>query len=183
MITKKSGFDPMDEEKYWQIIKESLKEGSYQSYQEHYLVHKLQKCSLEEIACYQLRTELLMGASFLSDLWCAASLMNNGCSNDGFDYFRCWLISRGKEVYQEALQKADSLVTQIDPSKQFYDFERFGYIAHSVFEQKTGENLYDYIREDMNHGGRSKIVFTWDAEEPETMRAICPRLFEKMGRG
>lgn len=180
MTNRGQRLEPMGEDHYWQIIDQSLQEGPHQSWQEHFLVHKLQEFSLEELIGYELRTELLMGATFTSDLWCAAHLMNNGCSNDSFDYFRYWLISRGNNVFRDALRDPDTLVVQIDSNKQFYDFERFGYIAHTVFEQKTGENLYDYTRISLQHGGRVTIVLTWDADKPETMRAICPRLFSRM---
>jgi hypothetical protein len=182
MIRSDHKLGPMSEEQYWQIIAESIKEGPYQSWQEHFLVHKLKTFTVEELVGYELRTELLMHASYTANLWCAADLLNNGCSDDGFDYFRYWLISRGKKVYHDSLQNPDSLVAQIDERKQFYDFEKFGYIAHKVFEQKTDGNLYDYIRDGLPHSREPEIQLTWDSEKPETMRAICPQIFDRMWR-
>ena len=38
--------------------------------------------------------------------------MNGGCSDDGFQYFRNWIISRGKEVYYAAKENPDNLINR-----------------------------------------------------------------------
>lgn len=43
------------------------------------------------------------------DLWAAAFVMNGGCSDDGFLYFRLWLVAQGREVFEEAVRNPDSL--------------------------------------------------------------------------
>ncbi|MFL6076856.1 MAG: DUF4240 domain-containing protein [Mycobacteriales bacterium] len=39
-----------------------------------------------------------MAESYQGDLWGAAYLINGGASDDGFDYFRGWLIARTRGV-------------------------------------------------------------------------------------
>lgn len=39
----------------------------------------------------------------------AAYLVNGGCSDDGFDYFRGWLIARGREVFEDVLADPDAI--------------------------------------------------------------------------
>ena len=55
-------------------------------------------------------------------------------------------------------------------------------MALTAFTNKTGKDLYDYIADDFmaNEGNYQDFEFTWEEEEPETMKAICPKLFEKM---
>ena len=36
-------------------------------------------------------------------LWDAAYLINGGCSDDGFDYFRGWLVDQGRETFERCL--------------------------------------------------------------------------------
>ena len=43
------------------------------------------------------------------ELWAAASVIGGGCSDDGFDYFREWLILQGKDVVMGAGMNPDSL--------------------------------------------------------------------------
>ncbi|MEZ0112856.1 hypothetical protein ABH920_006880 [Catenulispora sp. EB89] len=51
----------------------------------------------------------LMADSFQDSLWAAAYVINGGCSDDGFDYFRGWLILQGRELFEQALRDPDSL--------------------------------------------------------------------------
>jgi Protein of unknown function (DUF4240) len=43
------------------------------------------------------------------DLWGAAYVVHGGVSDDGFDYFRRWLISQGAAVYAHVLVRPDDL--------------------------------------------------------------------------
>jgi len=51
----------------------------------------------------------LMALSYQNPLWAAAYLINGGCSDDGFDYFRGWLLTQGEEVYMAAVSSPDTL--------------------------------------------------------------------------
>ncbi|WP_342210876.1 LysR family transcriptional regulator [Streptomyces sp. DH-12] len=42
-------------------------------------------------------------------LWAAAYVINGGCSDDGFDYFRGWLIAQGREVFERAVARPGAL--------------------------------------------------------------------------
>jgi len=41
-----------------------------------------------------------MADSYRVDLWGAAYLINGGCSDDAFEYFRGWLIVQGRGTYE-----------------------------------------------------------------------------------
>ncbi|MER6678573.1 DUF4240 domain-containing protein [Streptomyces sp. NPDC000983] len=51
----------------------------------------------------------LMAASYLAPLWAAAYQINGGCSDDGFDYLRGWLITQGRTTFEQAIHDPDSL--------------------------------------------------------------------------
>jgi hypothetical protein len=51
----------------------------------------------------------LMAASYRAPLWAAAYTINGGCSDDGFDYFRGWLIAQGREVFERVVADPDTL--------------------------------------------------------------------------
>jgi hypothetical protein len=36
-------------------------------------------------------------------------VVNGHCSDDSFENFRCWLVSMGRDVYENALANPDSL--------------------------------------------------------------------------
>ncbi len=50
-----------------------------------------------------------MGDSYRSLLWGGAYVINGGCSDDGFDYFRGWLLLQGREVFEGVVADPDAL--------------------------------------------------------------------------
>lgn len=51
----------------------------------------------------------LRAQSYGWDLWQAACLINGGCSDDGFEYFRGWLLTQGRAVFERAVADPDTL--------------------------------------------------------------------------
>lgn len=76
----------------------------------------------------------MIAAAYRWDLWAAAYIINGGCSDDGFRYFRDWLISEGRSVFEKALKDPDSLadLPHVDPA----ELESFGYVALDLHEEK-----------------------------------------------
>jgi hypothetical protein len=172
----------IDEEQFWNVIHESLKLIPTQDQQLDFLITELEKLPLADIIGFKLRTDKLLYDSYTSEMWCAAYMLNGGCSDDGFDYFRGWLISRGKKVYYEALKNPDTLINEVISRSFNYNFESFSYAALNAFENITGNELDDYIDHEnfRTHEGKyQKWEFNWSEEHPESMKALCPKLYEK----
>ncbi|HSA52755.1 MAG TPA: DUF4240 domain-containing protein [Yinghuangia sp.] len=51
----------------------------------------------------------LMAESERHAVWAAAYLINGGCSDDSFDYFRGWLIAQGRDVFTHVVDDPDTL--------------------------------------------------------------------------
>jgi hypothetical protein len=182
-LTKTS--EMLEENLYWQIIADSLKNSEDQDEQQEYLINRLQELAPVEITGFRLRTDKLLYDTYNSAMWCAGYIMNGGCSDDGFEYFRNWVISRGKDVYYKAKENPDSLIGQVDEELDIeeYEFEDFWYVALAAFNNKTGKELYDFIDNDnftFKEGHYPLFEFTWKEENPDSMKAICPKLFDRM---
>lgn len=171
----------LDETLFWSMVDASLKNTKSQDEQEAFLIQALEKLTPKEMIGFRLRTDQLLYDTYNSHLWCAGYLMNGGCSDDGFEYFRNWIISRGKEVYEQAKINPDSLISQKDQAEDdLFDFESFWYVALEAFENQTGEELYDYIDDDnfeLTEGNYPSFEFDWTDEQPESMQQLCPQLF------
>ena len=146
----------MNEDQFWAIVQKAVDEaGDDEDEYLEVVMHELSKLSLKEMVGFRLRTDKLLYDSYTSEMWCAGYLMNGGCSDDGFEYFRLWVISRGRKVYEAALD---------------------------AFEEATEADLYDYIDDDnftTREGNYPNFEFNWDEEDPESMKKLCPRLFER----
>ena len=93
----------------------------------------------DDVAAFQHKYEELLARAYRWDLWGAATLMNGGCSDDGFRYFRDWLISEGEAVYEAALADPDGLADVAQ--EEAFELESFGYVAREVYEQLTDAPL------------------------------------------
>src|SRR5690349_7516324 len=70
---------------------------------------RLARLSTEDLVAFERHHDRLMRDSYRWDLWGAAYVINGGCGDDEFDYFRAYLISRGRSVFEGALADPDTL--------------------------------------------------------------------------
>ena len=175
----------MDEEQFWAIVQTAVDEaGNDEDEYLEVVKRELSKLSLKEMIGFRLRTDKLLYDSYTSEMWCAGYLMNGGCSDDGFEYFRLWVISRGRKVYEAAMANPDNLIDYIDDDAEmdFFEFELFWYVALEAFEEAVDAELYDYVDDDnfkTCEGNYPNFEFNWEEDDPESMQKLCPRLFEK----
>lgn len=164
----------MSEQAFWSII-ERAREGSedYEQTAERVL-ELLQAASIEEIEAFERGRARLMVGSYTWALWGAAYLINGGCSDDGFDYFRGWLLTQGRAVFEAALANPDSLA---GIAEQDLECEDILYVAYRAYEEKTGGEI-DGISMDYSDLGEG-----WDFDDDEEMQRRYPRLFEKFAYG
>lgn len=172
----------LDETIFWNIVDSSLNSTKDQVSQEKFLIKEIEKLTPKQMIGFRLRTDKLLFDTYNSEMWCAGYIMNGGCSDDGFEYFRNWIISRGNDTFYKAKENPDSLISEFVEGQVYYEFESFWYVALTAFKNKTGKELYDYISDDFvtNEGNYPNFEFTWNEEDPETMKPICPKLFAKM---
>jgi len=81
------------------------------------------------------------------ELWALAYIVRTGCSDDSFDYFKGWLISKGEQVcrvmqefnpihYNDKISDLLKNLFNEDPQ-----LEEIFYLAGEVYEKKTGQRL------------------------------------------
>lgn len=112
--------------------------------------------------------------------------MLGGCSDDGFDYFRFWLIVQGQKVFYNALENADTLCDVFseleDPEGDDYpEQEDLNYAVQKVLEERTGDEDFFYTVEEnyLLPQYTHKIELEWEEDNEESIRKVCPRTFDK----
>lgn len=164
----------MDENIFWNLIEQSLKKSDGElSVQHEVLLSKLADLSAEEIIDFDKIFNRHHIESYTSNLWAAAYIINGGCSDDVFDYFRGWLISRGKDVFENALKDPSSIADIIDIDEfEEAEFEDILYLAHDVYRMKTNlDNFYE-LTERVKY---PEIELTW-SEDESCLVEMFPRL-------
>ncbi|MEW2621349.1 DUF4240 domain-containing protein [Streptomyces sp. NPDC048106] len=102
----------MDKQQFWQLIETARNQASNPDDGEavaHEATSLLASRPIEEIIAAEQVLWELMADSYTNPLWAAAHLANGGCSDDGFDYFRGWLIAQGREVFERMIADPDAL--------------------------------------------------------------------------
>src|SRR5262245_30799541 len=144
---------PMPADQFWQIIKHAAKSTQDRDAHAKALRTALRKLNLEELISVAFRRNL--NTAYTWDLCGAASVINCGCSDDGFEYFLRWLVSRGRDVYEAALADPDSLAElEVQPGVWgFWEFEEIYYVALEVFKEKGGKgDVRDYFEPEAGLG-------------------------------
>ncbi len=130
----------MDTDTFWKFIEAARRDD-----REEFcavLKNELEKLPAPEIAGFAREFDRQMARSYTWDLWGAAYIINGGCSDDGFDYFRSWLISLGRQRFERALERPEALADfpEVDLALRQEDgveFEEFAYVALHAHEEKT----------------------------------------------
>jgi len=168
----------LTEERFWEILENSNKGKDLKA--------ELSKLSQDEIFGYKYWWDYFHAESYNQALWAVAYTVLGGCGDDGFDYFRFWLVTRGKDVYKKAIQEADSLCNEFDclTDDEYPEWEDVSYVPNEVFEEKWGKDYYEAEDEAQENIAfidtpRPKIDFEWDEDNEESIRAVCPKTFDK----
>lgn len=168
----------MDHNQFWEIINRACCSDPESAEEwDGSLVEELVKLSPEEIIEWNHIFDSLEAQANQVDLWAAAYIINGGASEDGFYYFRCWLIGMGKEIYSAAVANPDSLADVATPEwfSEGIDAEAEIYgAAHEAWMQVTGQpDTADYPA---RNESTETIGEEWDFEDIDLIRQHLPRL-------
>jgi hypothetical protein len=157
----------MDSAQFWQLIEYSRENaGGDLDEQADELTDLLSELPADEILAFDRLFRQLLADAYRWDLWAAAFIINGGCSDDSFEYFRCWLIAQGERVYREALADPESLAERAEPDA---DAESMLYAAADAYEVETGRKLPHLVASPAEPAGDK-----WDEDD---LPAMYPRLW------
>jgi Protein of unknown function (DUF4240) len=179
----------MDREQFWSLIEaaKAVTGGDCRTLTAQ-LVAALSKRSVNEVLAWDRIHGDLMAESYRRDLWGAAYLINGGCSDDGFDYFRGWLLSQGRANWQAALTAPDSLADHPEvrvhrPYQEpdtYLECEDILGVAYHAYEALTGQELTVEVA-GMRPWPPAELGEDWDFDDPAEMRTRYPRLWQFCG--
>jgi hypothetical protein len=132
----------MSDDRFWAIIDRTIRFAAQNERQLDALRSELAALSAGEVAAFDAVFEAQMNRAYAWSLWGAAYVAEGGCSDDGFVYFRVWLISRGRAVYEAVLSDPDHLA-DLDVAagpEGALEFEMFAYVPREVLAAKGGRN-------------------------------------------
>lgn len=173
----------MTEDQFWEIIDRTTEFGADQNRQMKALTEELRKLSADKIQAFARRFDTVLRESYSWDLWGAAFVIMGGASDDSFEYFRVWLVSRGRATFEAAVKNPDRLASLIPTD--FHDvpeFELLAYVSDEVWKEKSGrEANAEFTRPAMAYFDQRPSGEPF-AEDPKSLVARYPKLFDRFGK-
>jgi hypothetical protein len=131
----------------------------------------------EEIVAWGRHLDKVMVASGTEDLWAAAYLIHGGCTEEGFDNFRGWLVAHGREAVARSVKSPDDLagmpaVRAAAENGAVFEAEEVLSIAAEAYRQATGSEL----PAGETPVTRPDAADLWDFDNEEEMQRRLPRL-------
>ena len=133
----------MDRDTFWKIVDNARSKVDDVHDIAPLVTEVLQNLEASDIIAFKQHQCDLLNDSYRWDLWAVASIINGGCSDDGFDYFRAWLMANGKDRWEAAMSVPETIGQW---AKGDEEFELFDYVAIKAFESKFSEDFpYDRL--------------------------------------
>ena len=160
----------MTEDLFWQLIDESRKETESCSEQIESLIEKLEQFNATQIKKFQKILFENLARLNHWDIWALAYIARNGCSDDEFDYFRAWVISQGKKVFDFALKDVNKAAKFIGDEDQ--QCEGLLYAAEEAYENKSDSSLTI---------GSTKVKIKGQEWNEDNLKQRYPELCKRFG--
>jgi len=180
-----SGLTIQSKQDFWALIEEARnKVGSYDI--ADYLTKRLSKTNEQDIVRFRDILQELMTESYRSDFLASLFVMTDYAGDDGFSYFRTWIIAQGQQVYESALANPDNLadILQADATlmqlgiENAFNYEELRYVCVHAYTMKNNldkpddEDIEDryYLTED------NELAFIGDEWTEADLPKIVPKL-------
>jgi hypothetical protein len=166
------GHASMDEATFWRLIADTrAAAGDDTARQSDLLGRRLGKLPARQIVDFQRIRHRMDQRAYTWDLWGAAYVIEDGCSDDCFRDFRAYLISLGRGPYEAALRDPDSLGPIVQDAEHG-GWENADSVAADAYENATGKDIPD-DESDQSGDPRGEA---WDDEDQEALIQRYPHL-------
>jgi hypothetical protein len=162
----------MDDAAFWQLIAGTRADaGNDTDKQSDLLEQRLRHLPADEIAQFERIRQGLDRRAYTYELWGAAYVIEDGCSDDCFRDFRGYLISLGRGPYEAALRDPDSLAS-VAQDAETGNWENADDVAPDVYEGAADEDIPTGSSEPSGDPSGEP----WDDEQTEELVQRYPRL-------
>jgi hypothetical protein len=172
----------MSDDAFWAVIGHTTALEANTDAQLDALTQVLNTLSADEVIAFEQAFQRSSIRAYTWELWGAGYVAHGGMSDDGFEYFRRWLISKGRGIYQHVMARPDDLADLLAADSEGpLEFEEFAYAAGDVWVSKTGQSI------DVFHERVGSMLAMGDPagepfeEDPTHLAARYPKLWRRFG--
>jgi hypothetical protein len=168
----------MTQDEFWDHIRASRRVDQEEHAER--LAKRLSKLPEKEIVSFVQRWEEASANAYRWDLWGAAYLINGGCSDDGFQYFRWWLLLQGRAVYEAAIANPDSLAEVVDSEEEVeaevYPGTDAWFLATGKKQDDAGYAAFNQAVGRKNREPDKPKGKQWDFDDDKQLQRRLPKL-------
>ncbi len=164
----------MTHDEFWKLIDKSRRGADDGDEQCEKLRNLLATLPIEDIFGFDRILHECLDASYRRDLWAAAYIINGGCSDDGFEYFRGWLVVQGQKYFEAALADPNEAGRWAEPDEA--ECESILGVAADAYQAKTGQ--VDFYERCARVAPATLVGDEWDED---TVHEKYPKLTKKFG--
>lgn len=156
----------MTREELWELIEESrANHGIATDQMVDDLTLKLTQRGIDDCIAFHNHLWCLLAESYRWDLWAVAGIINGGCSDDAFLYFRAWLVAQGRERFEAALATPEIIGEWAEDGDRV-SFELLLTAADDAHETLTGTGIIGAVSQPKKHPSKPFGNRLDDAELP-----------------
>lgn len=134
----------MDDERFWAIVDRTAVHEADTDLQTEALRQELEALTAEDVVAFSNTLQRHLARAYRWDLWAVGYIVEGGLSDDGFEYFRRWLLSKGRVTFEHVLAHPDDLADLLaDGTEGHLEYEAFATVSWDVWGQKTGSSPED----------------------------------------
>jgi len=173
--------EPMSEARFWDIVDRSRSPD--RGAQIAVLKQLLNSLTPGELVAWEKTFDKQMRRSYRWNLWGAAYIAMGGASDDSFEYFRLWLISRGQQTFETVLTSPDALADVASDDPEQLEFEDFAHAAPDVWSAKTGKGWDEMpsLSSFFDPAGYGAPTGQQFSDDPPALAAKYPKLWRRFG--
>jgi hypothetical protein len=157
---------------FWRLVAETrAAAGNDTGRQSQLLEARLRQLPAQQIAGFERIRRSLDRGIYTWDVWGAAYVIEDGCSDDCFRDFRGYVISLGRRPYEAALRNPDALAPVVHDAETG-DWENADDVAPDAYHGVADEDIPG-DSSDLSGNPRGT---PWDDDQAESLVRRYPRL-------
>ena len=157
---------------FWGLIERARADADNDTErQSELLEERLSKLPPRQIVRFQQIRRQMDERAYTWDIWGAAYVIDDGCSDDCFRDFRAYLISLGPRAFAAAMRNPDSLAPVVQDAEEG-DWENADDVAPDAYQTASGDD-FPADSSDLSGSPRGE---PWDDESQETLAQRYPAL-------
>lgn len=177
----------INKDTFWDLIAQAQAQCGNSVYRiAQWIEDRLMELGPEQAKQFDYISHTYRAMAYKYGLWTAASVLCNGCTDDGFTDFRGWLIAQGRDVYMAALKDPDSLSDVPIPANRDCCCETLCYVGGYAYEALTGKDINEEfdadvsqtvskeIEPDIEYGEGIGYPYTW-SEAAAYIPKLCAK--------